>query len=99
MKIFPNGLEINENEALVLKEEIDDLELWVIQQITNRLQMSQQAFKHKWLKHLENDDAVQSYPKKIEDLISLIISRPYFKSKEDQRKEEKMRHESTFTVQ
>lgn len=99
MKLFQNGLEISDTDAMILKEDMEDIETWIRAQISNKTQMAKEAFKNRWLAKLEQDEEVLFYPKKLNDMIQFIISRPYFRTRAEKMREEKVEKETQFQVE
>ena len=93
MKIFESGIELNQTEALLLGEEVDNVEQWILSTIRNRIQNAKYALHTRWVNHLENDPEIHAYPKRTDDLVALIISRPYFKTR---KQLEELEKNSTF---
>jgi tRNA1(Val) A37 N6-methylase TrmN6 len=99
MRIFPNGLEIPEKDVEILKETIDDVDHWVISKIAERVKTTKELLKQQWMPSLESDKDIQSYPKDLDKFIDLIMSRPWYKSREKRLQELKMQDEARFRVE
>lgn len=85
MKLFENGIEIDEKEFLLEPKGI--LEDWIIHMINQRILGHKEAFKIRWFKELEADQEVRAYPKDIDECIKLIKSRPWFKTEKQIQEE------------
>lgn len=94
MKIFPNGIDINETGMLLLQEEVDDVEQWLRDVIKAQVQNGKVSLRRRWLRTLEEDPAIDAFPKTLDGMIDLIMSRPYFRTR---KQDDSLLANTTFT--
>lgn len=89
---------VSERNSILLRDEITDLNSWLQVLIDTKILQCKENFKKKWLPFLESDPEIDSYPKNFDKFMDLVISRPYYRSREDEERISKMNKSSQFTI-
>ena len=81
MLLFPNGIELDDNDAKVVLDIIPDIEQWLAAALTGKINACKDRVAARAESVLRADPAVLSLPKSRDDLIRSLLDRPDYKDR------------------
>ena len=94
MKLFPEGIEISEVDALALKNDLLDLEDWVKKALEGKIFNCKKRMDIHWKPLLDADPNVKTIPANLDERILFIVARDDYEDRQSgdaRREEEKQR--------
>lgn len=93
MILFPNGIEISETEQLVLENDLVDIEQWVREALTGKINNCKKRMLIAAVPKLIADPKIESIPANEADIIILVTSDPEYKNRSQREDDESLRNQ------
>ena len=81
-------LTISETDQKILSNDIMDIDKWIKESLSGKINSCYKRMQREWTEKLLNDDSfTDPIPSNKEDLIKLILSQPTYKNRNQQEKQ------------
>ena len=81
-------LKISETDQKILSNDIMDIDKWIKEALSGKINSCYKRMQREWTEKLLNDDSfTDPIPSNKEDLIKLILSQPTYKNRNQQEKQ------------
>ena len=87
MKIFPNGIELTDQQVACLLNDILNIEAWVTGAINGKLNNCKKRLIREWQPRLFDDPEVVTMPADESAFIDMVLARPDYKDRETRDRE------------
>jgi len=82
MKLFENGIDITDAEVLALKNDLTDIEQWVLEALAGKISHAKNKMLNEGLPKLMADSNRDSIPSKMDSILDEISKMPDYKNRE-----------------
>ena len=96
LKIFPNGIELDETTVQLLEWRVPDIETWVADALKGHINHCKLEFEKEWIPKLQADPTVESIPSRIDAFVKTVTSRVDYKNRKQRDAEAQMQATSQF---
>lgn len=93
MKLFPQGIELSNDEVLALKNDLLDIEQWILDAIKGKIESCKKRMIQSNLPNLYNDPDVKSIPGDKAELLTFISQHKDYKNREQKDLEERQKRD------